>query len=353
MDRPADSKPSSEGVGNGRQGHHPRAPIGLHDFLEDAFPLLAEDLRAARVGLDITSTVAAERAELDPALYRALEEGNVVRNTENVALMVSAARFMGLEELRFSYVDELQQYMKVDLSTDGPLTVFIDTLHVDVQELKEQSVFFSPYHVSVLVERFGFYEILASRQLVHKQLVELWIAAVFTLCLGRQSDYYVGMARDDPPDVKVLKIDGADGTMSEIELEITQYGSHSKDLVDVIGKKLRKKYQKGTVIVVLVEQAENIIPDELNDSIRTNNPYNQNVVIIGSSHAPGSFKAVVWGEPIKPKPSEDGWWEISMDANNASKGHRGYEGVVFKPKRSRSLPLHPVFVKELKLRHQM
>ena len=101
---------------------------------------MAEDLRVARVGFDITSTVAAERAELDPALYRALEEGNVVRNTENVALMVSAARCMGLDELRFSYVDEMQQYMKMDLFTDGPLTIFIDTLRFDVRELKEQSV---------------------------------------------------------------------------------------------------------------------------------------------------------------------------------------------------------------------
>ena len=43
---------------------------------------------------------------------------------------------MGLEELRFSYVDELQQYMKMDLSTDGPLTIFIDTLGFDVRELQ-------------------------------------------------------------------------------------------------------------------------------------------------------------------------------------------------------------------------
>ena len=162
------------------------------------------------------------------------------------------------------------------------------------------------------------------------------------------------MARDDPPDAEVLLMDSTAGKMSVIRLEITQYGSHSKDLVDVIGKKLRKKYQEGTVIVVLVEQAENIILNELDDFIRTNNPYNQNVfIIMGSSQAPGSFKAVVWGELIKPKPSEDGWWEISMDANNASKGHRGYEGVVFKPKGSRFLPPHPVFVKELELRRQM
>ena len=247
-------------------------PTGLHDFLEEAFPLLAEDLLAARVGLDIASTVAAERAELDPAVYRALEEGNVIRNTENMALMVSAAKGLGLEEVRFSYVEEVQQqYMKIDLSVERPLTIFLEILRFDVRELKEQSVFVSPYLVLDLVERFGFYETFASRQTADKQLVELWIAAVFTLWLGRESDYYVGMARDDPPDVVVLKIDGADRTMLEIELEITQYGSHSKDLVNVIGKKLRKKYQKGTVIVVLVEQAENIVVNELNDFIRTNN----------------------------------------------------------------------------------
>ena len=342
-----------EGVGHGRQGHHPRAPTGLHDFLEEAFPLMAEDLRAARVGFDITSTVAAERAELDPALYRALEKGNVVRNTENVALMVSAARCMGLDELRFSYVDEMQQYMKMDLSTDGPLTIFIDTLRFDVRELKEQSVFFSPYNALALVERFGFYGTFASRQLADKQLVELWVAAVFTLWLSRDSDYYVGMARDDPPDAEVLKINGASGDMSGIRLEITQYGSHSKDLVEVIGKKLSKKYQEGTVLVVLVEQAESIVVNELDDFIRTNNPYNQRIFIIGASEAPSGFKAVAWGEVIKPTPSEAGWWEIGMDANNASKGYRGYEGVVFKPKGSRFLPPHPVFVKELELRRQM
>ena len=87
--------------------------------------------------------------------------------------------------------------------------------------------------------------------------------------------------------------------------------------------------------------------------IRTNNPYNQRIFIIGASEAPSGFKAVAWGEVIKPTPSEAGWWEIGMDANNASKGYRGYEGVVFKPKGSRFLPPHPVFVKELELRRQM
>ncbi len=114
---------------------------------------MAEDLRAARVGLNIALAVAAERAELDPAVYRALEDGNVIMN--------------------------------MDLSTDGPLTIFIDTLGFDIRELKEQSVFVSPYHVLTLVERFGFYKTFASRQPADKRLIELWIAAVFTLWLGR------------------------------------------------------------------------------------------------------------------------------------------------------------------------
>ena len=126
--------------------------------------------------------------------------------------------------------------------------------------------------------------------------------------------------------------------------------SGSEDLVDVIGKKLRKKYQKGTVLVVLVERAGNIVVNELDDFIRANNPYNQRIVIIGGSEAPGSFKVVPWDEVTKPTPSETAWAEIEVDANNVGRGYRGFEGVVFKPPGSRFLPPHPVFVRELELR---
>ena len=46
---------------------------------------------------------------------------------------------------------------------------------------------------------------------------------------------------------------------------------------------------------------------------------------------------------------ETAWLEIGVDSNSASKGHRGYEGIVFKPPGSSGLPVHPVFVKELEL----
>ena len=257
---------------------------------------------------------------------------------------------MGLEELRFTYAPEVQQYMKIDLSTDGPLVIFLDRLRHDIRELKEQSVFVSPSHTLALVERLGFYKTLESRQLVDKQLIELWIAAVFTLWLGRDKAYYVGLVKDDPPDVEVLEMSAVDWKLRGIRLEITQYGIHSRDLVDVIGKKLRKKYEGGTILVVFVEQAEHILIDELDSFIRANNPYNQQIFIIGGSEAPNTFKVVPWNEVTYPSPGETRWLEIGVDRKNASRGYLGYEGVVFKPPGSRFLPRQPLFVKELNLR---
>ena len=338
----------------GSQGPSSPSPIGLQDLLDEAIPLMAEDLRAGRARLRITLDVAADRAEMDPAVYLALEEGSVVRNVENAGLMVSAAKGLGLEEVRVSYVEEVQQqYMKVDLSVEGPPTIFLDTLRYDVREFKEQSLFVNPYQMINLVGRIGFYETFASRHPADKQLIELWIAAVFTMCLDRSRDYYVGLINDDAPDVVVLEIDGSTRNMKGIRLEITQHGRYSKGLVEVIGKKLRKKYQEGTILVVLAEQAENILINELDDFIRANNPFNQQIFVIGGSETPGSYKVVPWSEVSKPTPSETAWLEIIVDANNVSKGHRGYQGVVVKPPGSRFLPLHPVFVKKLDLHRQM
>ena len=356
MDGHAESVSHGEGDIHDRRGLWPRVPSGLHELLEESFPLIAEDLRAATVEHGITSKVAAECAGIDPALYRRLEEGSAVRSSENLGLMLSAAESLGLKEVRFSFVHEVQQQclkLELPLPTDGPLVLFLDKLRYDVQELKEQSVFVSPYQVLVLVERIGFNEAFASRKPAGKQLIELWIAAVFTLCLGRGRDYYVGLGRYDPPDAEVLGINGTSGDMSLIPLEITQYGIHSRDLAEVVGKKLRKKYQEGTVLVVLVEQAENLLANDLDNFIRTNNPYNQQLFIIGGSEASGSFKVLRWDEVAMAALSNAAWLEADADANNVSRGYRGYEGVVFKPKGSRFLPLHPVFVKELELHSQM
>ena len=194
--------PEGEG-GHGRRGRRSRVPTRLHDLIEETFPLWTEAIRAARVGLGISSTLAAQGVGLDPAEYRALERGSVARNTENLGLMVSAARWMGLEELPITYADVVQQYIKVDLSTDVPNVIFVDTLRFEVRELKEQAVFVSPYRILALVQRFGFDRTLASRQPADKQLIELWTAAVFTLYLSRDRDYYVS---PNPPNDGVWEV---------------------------------------------------------------------------------------------------------------------------------------------------
>ena len=334
--------------------HRSTEPRSMEDLLDEAFPLIAEDFREARMILGITPKMAASRAGIDPALYLALEEGSLAKSRENVNVTVSVAKRLGLKEVRFCYVEEVQkQYMKVDLSADGPLTVFLDTLRHDVRELEEQSVFVNSHQVLDLVERIGFSEIFGSRKRADKQLVELWIAAVFTLCLRRTQDYYVGLIKDNAPDVEVLGFEGSSGKMMRIKLEITQHGIHSRGLTDVIGKKLRKKYAEGTVVVVFVEQAEEIPIGELDEFIRANNTFDQQIFILGGSQTPGSFKLVPWEQVTPSSYGEIEWMETDVSAKEASKGYRGYDGVVFKPKGSWFLPLHPVFVKELALHRQM
>lgn len=144
--------------------------IGWRDLFEEAFALMAADLRAARLDLGITLTGAAERAGLDHGRYRSLERNSGTRGADDLDLMVSAARGLGLEEVRFSYVEEVQRYMKLDLTTARNRIVFVDTLRLDARDLKRESVFVSPYRVLTLVERIGASKTLASRQLVDKQL---------------------------------------------------------------------------------------------------------------------------------------------------------------------------------------
>ena len=319
------------------------------DPFEEAVLLLAEDLRTARRGLGITSTEAAERAELDPALYCAFEESSVVRSTDNVELMLTAARRLGMKDARVTYFDEVQQYIKVDLFPEGQLTIFVDTLRLDARDLKKESVFVSPSYVLALIERLGFEKILASRQPVDKQLIELWVSAVFSLCLNGDLDSYVRLVRDDPPDTEVLLINGTGENKGVVKVEITQHGSHSKGLVDLVGKKLRHKYSEETVLVVFVEQAERIFVPELDKFIQENNPHKQQIYMIGGAKEPGSFKVVPWDEVTKPTSGETAWSEINVDAQRASKGYRGYEGVVYDPPGSSFLPGHPVFVKEVEL----
>ena len=119
--------------------------MNLNQLLEETIPLIAEDFKEIRLRLGMTYTRAAKRAQLGVFRYRALENGSVPKTTHNVGQMISVARRLGLDSVRMSYVDEIDQHMRVDITGKGALTIFIDTLDSDCSQLKEHGHFVSPH----------------------------------------------------------------------------------------------------------------------------------------------------------------------------------------------------------------
>lgn len=155
---------------------------------------------------------------------------------------------------------------------------------------------------------------------------------------------------DDPPDAEVLVVDRADGAVSTIRVEVAQCGRYSKNVYEVIHKKLLKRYHQGTVIVVLVEESPRLSVADLFDFIRDNNLQNQRVYIVGAGTKPGSIKFMPCFEVQEPGTDELALMEMDVDVDQAGKGYLGYEGVVFKPPWSpRARYAFPVFVKKMAL----
>ena len=322
--------------------------VDLEEFVEEAIPLMAADLRFVRRNRGMTTARAAKQAELATSRYRALEQGRVAKNRHTVAELISVARHLGLQSLRLCFAEEVGQYVSMDLSADERQTFFIDMVEADIRELKEQGYFVSPYSVLALLDSMGLQSTLESRKAADKQAVELLIGAVFTLFLGQENNYYIGLAREDPPDVQVVVID-ANGDFSLVMVEIAQYGKWSRSLFEVIRKKLAKRYQEGTVLVVLVEETECVPITELGEIIRTQDLHAQRIFVIGGG-GPRRVKAVTWELSSSLPPVETAWVEMEMGAEQASKGHLGYEGIVFKPPGRRMPIAHPVFVRKMNLR---
>ena len=323
--------------------------LTLHDAYEEMIPLIADDLRAARIGLGLTLSNAAERAGVDLALYRDFEEGRIVEDPEYANQMRLAARRLGMKELRVAYVEEMDHFIKVDLATDGPITIFVDTLRLDVDELKHQTVALAPHIVLNLVNRIGFYKVLASKLLIDKQLIELWVAAAFTAGINQEFYYYVELARDDPPDVKVVMVDGVLWNLSEISVEVTRHGGYSRDLLDIIGKKLHKRYADRTVLAVLVEQVEDISVTDITTLMRRLNLCRQELCIIGGASTPGRLVVITWNAVTNPDPSiiEIDVQEVDLETDR--RGYSGYEGIIYRTQESQVIPRVPLFVKNVEL----
>ena len=98
--------------------------MNLDQLLEEAIPLIAEDLKEFRTRFSLTSFRAAKRARLDVLRYRALEAGAVPKTRHNAAQLISVARRLGLDSLRMGYVNEIDQHMRLSLTGNKQLTIY-------------------------------------------------------------------------------------------------------------------------------------------------------------------------------------------------------------------------------------
>jgi transcriptional regulator with XRE-family HTH domain len=320
---------------------------------EENIRLAAEDLRAARVRLGITSGQAARRVGVAAARYRALEKGRVPSSQHILRKLVSVCRRLDMESVRVAYVEEIGQYVNIDLSRDArrePLTAFLDVLEAGVAELQDIECFISPAAVFGYLERIGFGATLASRKPADKQMVELLNGAVFTMFLDEVNDYYVKPVKDDPPDVEVLAVERDSRAFSTMKLEIVQDGKYSESVFEVIGKKLAKRYERGTVLVVVIEETEDFLIAELHDFIRDNNPHGLRIYIIGGTGKAGRFKGMPCDEITCDGADYFEWKEMEVNQRERNAGFLGLDGVFCETsgRLARFLQM-PLFVREVKL----
>ena len=320
-------------------------PNPIDQLLEEAILLIAQDLENARVCLGLTPITAARRAGISASRYRMFESGRARRHKHDLAEMISVARHLGLESVRMSYMDVIDQYMQVGTAANGPLTILVDTVDSSVAELKEQGHFVSPHRVLGFVDHCGIGPILDSRQRVDKQMLELWVTAIFTRSLAGDRDYYVRLAKDDPPDAEVVMIDKETNALGMMRVEVTQYTRYSPSVQEVIAKKLGKRYQEGTVFLVLVEETQQFGVFDLYDFIQKHNPQSHRVAIIGGAGEAGQFKVLHWDT------SGETATAVIVDTKDGGNRRCDYDGVVFKPPyMAKFLPMFPVFLKNVHLR---
>ena len=320
--------------------------------IEETIRLVAEDLRAARARLGVTSDHAARRTGVAKARYRALEKGRVPGNEHMLRKLVGVCRRLDLRSVRVACVEEIGQYAHIDLSRDrwkDPLTAFIDVVEVDVARLQDIRCFVSPDAVFRFFERTGFQTMMASRKRADKQMVELLTGATFTLFLEEGNDYYVMAVRDDPPDVEVLGVEWETRAFKTMKLEIAQVGKHSESVFEVIGKKLGKRYEQGTVLVIVIEETEPFLVADVHGFIQENNQHGQEVFIIGGTGEPGKFRGLPCDTISRDGADDLVWTEIDASLRDRNAGFLGLDGVFCETLGLGRFLKMPLFAKDVNL----
>ena len=322
----------------------------LQAFVDVAVPLIAQDLKCARTKLGIATTGAAKKAGITSHIYKMIESGKVTKNVDTFATMISVARSLGLDSVRMLYVEEYETYMRYNLEKEQPFTLFVDSISSNVHEQREMGHFVSPYNIFRLADKIGMDTIIASQNAIDKEIFELWVTAVFSLSLdSRNSAYYVRLVRDNAPDTEILEADFKESNIQIIKIEVTHYNKHSDNIYEIIKKKLTKRYDKNTVIVIYTSKNDEIYVNDLYDFIQKNNSDKRQIDIVTGTCDRNIARIIPCGK-IKSDEKTIEWAEIKIDlAKNKAMRYK-YDGVIYKARYLRGYHTQfPVFIKEIGL----
>ena len=110
------------------------------------------------------------------------------------------------------------------------------------------------------------------------------------------------------------------------------------------------RYHEGTVIVEFIGESNSSSVAELREFINDNNLQDQRVDILGGSNATRTIKSIPCREILEPGTDELGNMHVDVDFDEASKGYRRYEGVVYRLPQNASVRCpFPIFVKKISL----
>lgn len=147
-----------------------------------------------------------------------------------------------------------------------------------------------------VIERFGGEVALMNKSPDFKLARELWVAAVFACCkrLSNEKEHWISAVSDTDPDALVayFEVDDIGAKRQIYPLEVTEYGNNAESLEQTIKKKLDKAYDSTTRIVCYMTRTKGdfeVKLKELSDYVKTNNPRNYEVWLLGGFKSKRDF----------------------------------------------------------------
>lgn len=311
---------------------------------------IARQLKMRRQKFALTQAEVAKKIGIKQSYYAKMEDGKTLLSPKQVNYMLDAARSMGIQQLKYSYINELRRHIMLDLKNKE---MFFHSHIYSVQELKEQGVFISPHKIFALADKIDLSLKLSRGDKVDLVLLELWVAAHFAFVIKKNKDQklYLRPVREEYPDAEILNLNK--GEMKLLKVEVTHYSRYSKDIYDVLKKKLGKRYDENTFTVVFVSRKDTLNLNDLNRFIKQHNSNNQKIWILGYFK---KYEMILMPcSEITPEGEGASWAELVLNQSNIKKKHSKYDGVIVYPPYDNKIQflkpaIPPCFIKKIHFR---